>query len=178
MYVCMYVPMYEYLHTIYTMMAMYARLDVHVDTDKYPHAQRIRRVMRSACSNSFGLLRYVMLPRRLHKSREVSSSHSLRSPLLGVQFLKQDGLTRPQVIAGIGGWDTIVIPTPGTTEKDVDACKVSNEVCQELILGIQIAQSSHYLHTLGPKVGIFYILGSPGFRDGSFSLFEASHRDV
>ena len=29
-------------------------------------------------------------------------------------------------------------------------------------LGLQIAQSRPYLHTLGPKVGIAYIIGAPG----------------
>ena len=30
-------------------------------------------------------------------------------------------------------------------------------------LGLQIAQSRPYLHTLGPKVGIIYIHGAPGY---------------
>ena len=36
-----------------------------------------------------------------------------------------------------------------------------------LSLGLQIAQSRSYLHSLGPKVGIIYILGALGFGFGS-----------
>ena len=32
-----------------------------------------------------------------------------------------------------------------------------------LFLGLQIAQNRSYLHTLGPKVGLVYILGAIGF---------------
>ena len=37
-------------------------------------------------------------------------------------------------------------------------------------LGIQIAQSRQYLHTLGPKVGIIYILGPEGISGHSDPL--------
>ena len=44
-------------------------------------------------------------------------------------------------------------------------------------LGLQIAQCRSYLHTLGPKLGITYILGAPGIRRRSpFSGTHASPR--
>ena len=36
-----------------------------------------------------------------------------------------------------------------------------------LSLGLQIAQSRPYLHTLGPKVGIIYIHGALGYYEGT-----------
>ena len=38
----------------------------------------------------------------------------------------------------------------------------SGQLPTSCFVGIQIAQSRHDLHTLGPKVGIVYILGSLG----------------
>ena len=38
-------------------------------------------------------------------------------------------------------------------------------------LGLQIAQSREYLHTLGPKVGILYILGALGLWFGVDSSY-------
>ena len=54
---------------------------------------------------------------------------------------------------GRGHWDHFRLDLPGL-------CSVSKFEIQPL--GIQIAQSSSYLHAFGPEVGIIYILGAPG----------------
>ena len=40
-------------------------------------------------------------------------------------------------------------------------------VCHHHTLGLHIAQSSSYFHSLGPKVGTLYILGAPGIESTS-----------
>ena len=46
---------------------------------------------------------------------------------------------------------------------------------QSTSLGLQIAQSRSYLHTLGPKVGMIYILGAIGHdqENGEVNIYKA-----
>ena len=45
-----------------------------------------------------------------------------------------------------------------------NSIRISLPNCPSILtLGLQIGHSRSYLHTLGPKVGIIYILGAPGF---------------
>ena len=46
---------------------------------------------------------------------------------------------------------------------------------ESFLLGLQIAQSRPYLYTLGPKVGIIYIHGAPGFGRKLGFVYSGEH---
>ena len=58
----------------------------------------------------------------------------------------------------------------------LNAAKARIRMWYIVSLGLQIAQSRSYLHTLGPKVGIIYILGALGFF--VYDMYDVSqHKD-
>ena len=55
-------------------------------------------------------------------------------------------------------------PSPQTAENKHNSARFSPcQSLEHLSLGIQTAQSRYYLYTLGPKVGVIYVLGSRGY---------------